>query len=340
MINKINKLKAVLGIATLLSPSILLSMTSEQKRELITTKKKNKAKLDQLIKQDLTRMTEAEYKTWKFKTDQAIKALQNINPAIAAPYQKTIKNLVAANEIKASLAKINKDIEDEKNKTIANFNKFDRLLRDFDKKTSEIKDPRIQKNITKIATNTIKKLANTTYTYVTTQLDDSIVSLKAEIKKITRLEKREPNKLNQSGYNKTRKRLENILRSIPKIFKNKGLILYKDDYLKVADKTTKEKLSNKITIVFSLLHSLHRTWCSYILAAFLKKPKPGSTEEKNIVTQAIDEIASIITDFANKMIARNASLFKPEQLKQMRDENNRSKQLLETLEKMFKNTYN
>jgi len=348
-----NRIKLVVSILTCISTisvyPVQKKLTARQIRLMgmaARVKKENTAKLEQLLKKDLTRMTEAEYKTWKSETDQATKALQKIDPKIATPYQKTIENLVAANEIKASLAKINNDIEDEKNKEIADFNKFDGLLRNISEEIAKIQDTDIRKNITRVGIDTIKKLANTTYTYVTKKLNNDNFKDKGIIDKtigdiFSWAQNKDKTKLTQNdGYNKLHNKLEQIRKTTPKIFENKDLILYRKNYFKRADEKIKQELSEKISSSVYRLHGLYYGWQLYIDYVFLKKPDLDDAKEKTIVTQAIDRTALMIINFADEMITKNASLFGSEQLKKMKDENDRDKQLLETLEKRFKKTYN
>ncbi len=357
MINKINKLKAILGIATLLSSSILLSMTSEQRRELITTKKS----LEKLMQQSPATMSEAEYRTWENETNEAINKLRQLSPALANKYALQKEEKIG-DKRKIPPAGPPTQISEGKNEELMEqYRKIllktaDELPKLYKPALKEIDTFREKVELASAAgggitqeqaeelygliRDLITRITSAVIKQVTKEVDIIAKSIhvtamafkEGETQKDKFLTDPEERKDVEDGFNQ-------ILALLSSTAEYSNKILQTQKYVDAADEKYKKPLKDSINKLWLEITSMESQFSSYISEVFIKNPaKTGASDynkERMSVLLAITQTMPIVGKIGIKFIGT----FDKTTIPWIEDTKSETSKLMEELYKAFEDAY-
>ncbi len=276
-----NRIKLVVSILACISAisvyPVQKQLTAKQRRLMgmaaARVRKENTAKLEQLLKKDVTTMTPAQYAQWLSNTNEKLTKLKNINPDIIESFTNQINSIKTkelqtsknqAYKIKRQLLLMNKQITKEKNEKPPNFNLFVPLLNFIDnKKIAIIRDDNQRKKSLAILEKTKKLLANTTHKYVNKKLRETITQINDKITEIHGWSE-DKNAPTQDEFKKTVQEISTISKTIATIMSNNSAILDDPYYKKYTNTNIKQTFKETRKKSRKRLKTLTKVWKNYL----------------------------------------------------------------------------
>jgi len=295
--NKTNTLRIAFCIATLLAPSVLLSMGPREQRRRFEAIKKNKALLEQLMKQDPKTKAKdtVAFKKWKTDTAKAITALKQINPDLITQFEDDITQF--EDDIKKHkmvfYLKLRKDISylvTDINEELTSFDQYMRIADDYQKLIDTVTDNTIKTGLQTGLDAAYKMMANGAYDYVNNELaklHEKVQILKENIA----LDWKDDKKYVLADYNLIEKEFKNLTEYMKIIISNEKILMSTFYYDKAND-DIKKKLEITLNILVDNIDNLIVIWVLYIQNAFPKETIDNT--HRDLVIGAIENLTPIL----------------------------------------------